>query len=81
MLFDYYNPKNIDILIESAQILHLSYIILFIIWLICGFIYLCYRNTVQSQYILFLSGIILLTGIGCIINATAVIVIKNLTKL
>jgi len=70
MLFDYRNPNNKAFLINAAQITHVVFIILailFIIHLVMKF------NSLNSLQRLYIHGcFVLIVGVGCLINALAV---------
>ena len=79
MLFDIHNPKNLEFLINAAQILHIKYIILFYLFLIMALIYLG-KSIKFDDKIKLLIYCTLFIGIGALINGVAVIAVTNLNK-
>ena len=78
MLFDYQNPKNKDFLINAAQFTHVVFIILAILFVIHFIMKFYSLNSLQRLYIH--GCLVLIVGVGCLINAFAVNDIVDLNR-
>jgi len=82
MLFNYNSKKNINLLIEVSQITHIVFIILaalFIIHLVIKMNFSYKKNgNINSKLVLFSHGmLVIIVGIGCLINTQAVRIMQT----
>ena len=78
MLFNYKNKNNINLVVNMAQITHIVFIGLAVLFFIHMFVKINECSTIQIIYLHAL--VVIIVGIGCMINAEAIVAMLSLNK-
>ena len=78
MIFKVKSERDANIVITAAQITHIVFVVLAVIFIVHGFV--TYRTYSPVERVYFHALIVGVIGLGCLINAEAVIALSSLDK-